>query len=146
MSACFALIFAALMLAMPAAYAQPSVGGETAAAPARAADPYSGVVVDSTVTFVGQEFYRSFVARWREESGVERFSVTVLERPSARWGSLVWIEYAHREVFRAILSPGRRELVRTAGQDASGIVYQRVVDLEVQRLLFRDPDLAQDEL
>jgi len=134
-----------MMAATPDAHAQ-RVGSDSAPARARPADPYSGVVVNSTVTFIGQEFYSSFVARWREESGVEQFSVTVYERPSARWGSLVWIEYAHRQVFRAFLSPGRREFVRTAGLDASGIVYQRVLDLEVERQLFRDPDLAHDEL
>ncbi len=130
----------------PLAFAQQPAGVESAVAPARPADPYSGVVVNNTVTFIGQEFYRTFVASWREAPNAESFSVTVHERPSARWGSLISIEYEHREVFRAFLSPGRRDFVRLAADDAARIVYQNVVELEVQRLLFRDPDLARDEL
>lgn len=145
MSCRCAIPLAVLALMAPAA-AQPPAPGESAVAAARLADPYSGVVVNDTITFIGQEFYTTFVAKWRDESGVERFSVTVRERPSARWGSLVSIEYEHREMFRAFLSPGRREFVRQAAQDASRIVYRNVVDMEVQRLLFRDPDLARDEL
>ena len=140
-------LLAVLLALAPAALAQPpTTGGENAVAAARPADPYSGVVVNDTVTFIGQEFYRNFVASWREQQGVERFSVLVRERPSARWGSLVSVEYEHREIFRAFLSPGRRDFVRQAGIDAANLVYQRVVDFEVQRLLFRDPDMARDEI
>jgi curli production assembly/transport component CsgE len=136
----------ALLVAASSAQAQPPEGTENAAAAARPADPYSGVVVNDTVTFIGQEFYSTFVATWREEPNVERFTVIVHERPSARWGSLIFIEYEHREMFRAFLSPGRRDFVRVAAAEASKQVFERVVDLEVQRLMFRDPDLAQDEL
>ena len=143
MKAClFALAFAI----MAPASAQPPQGDERAQARARPADPYSGVVVNNTITFIGQEFYQTFVANWRDEPNVENFTVTVHERPSARWGSLIFIEYENRELFRAFLSPGRRDFVRQAAADAARFIYQRVVDLEVQRLLFRDPDLAQDEL
>lgn len=139
-------LVALLALAAPAALAQAPSGAENGAARARPADPYSGVVVNNTVTFVGQEFYRNFVAGWRDQAAVERFSVAVNERPSARWGSLVSVEYEHREVFRAFLSPGRRDFVRQAGADAARLVYQRVVELEVQRLLFHDPDMAREEI
>lgn len=140
---CTLLFLAAVCAPAPA---QPPAGTESAAAPARPADPYSGVVVNDTVTFIGQEFYSTFVATWREEANVERFTVTVRERPSARWGSLISVEYEHREMFRAFLSPGRRDFVRQAAQDASRMVYQNVVNTEVQRLLFRDPDMARDEI
>jgi curli production assembly/transport component CsgE len=134
------------LVCAPAVLAQPPTGTENAAAAARPADPYSGVVVNNTITFIGHEFYQTFVASWRDEPGVDRFTVAIHERPSARWGSLVFIEYENRELFRAFLSPGRRDYVRQSAADAVRIIYQRVVDLEVQRLLFRDPDLAQDEL
>lgn len=139
-----AIVF--LIVVCGTASAQPPRGTESAAAPARPADPYSGVVVNDTVTFIGNEFYSTFVASWREEPNVERFTVTVRERPSARWGSLISVEYENREMFRAFLSPGRRDFVRQAAQDASRIVYQNVVDTEVQRQLFRDPDMARDEI
>jgi len=108
-------------------------------------DPYAGVVTDATITFVGHDFYNEFVSAWRQQAGVEQFSLAIIERPSARWGSLVWIEYRNRQVFRAFLSPGQRDFVRQAGRNAAGIVYKNVVETEVGRLMFGDPDLAPDE-
>jgi curli production assembly/transport component CsgE len=114
-------------------------------AQARYRDPYAGVVTNSTITFIGQEFYQEFVALWRDKPAVEPFSLTVIERPSAQWGSLITIEYSGRQMYRAFLSPGRREFIKTAARDASQVVYNNVVDAEVQRQLFRDPDMARDE-
>ena len=112
----------------------------------RPRDPYAGVVTDATLTRIGHDFYYAFAAHWRTQENVEQFSLTVHERPSARWGSLVWVDYSGRQIFRTFLSPGRRDHVPVAAEEASRSAYQSVVDSEVQRQLFRDPDLAQDEL
>lgn len=140
----FTLIALVFFLACTAPRAQ-----EQASPPrpdARRLDPYVGVVTDATVTIFGQEFYRTFTTAWREQPRIDRYSLAVFERPSARWGSLVWVEYAGRRVFSAFLSPSRREHIRAAGLDAAQIAYRNVVDSEVDRLLFRDPDLAREEL
>jgi curli production assembly/transport component CsgE len=109
-------------------------------------DPYVGVVSNDAISFIGQEFYREFVATWREQPQADHFSISIHERPSARWGSLIWIEHANRQLFRTFLSPGRRDAVRLAAREATSLVYQKVVDLQVERNLYRDPDLAADEL
>ena len=140
----FALVAFVLFVAGPEPRAQ-----EQASPPrpeAHRLDPYVGVVTDATVTIFGQEFYRTFAMAWREQPRIDRYSLAVFERPSARWGSLVWVEYAGRRVFSAFLSPSRREHIRAAGLDAAHIAYRNVVDSEVERLLFRDPDLAREEL
>lgn len=98
------------------------------------------------MSFIGQEFYRAFMTAWRELPMTERYSLSVQERPSARWGSLVRIEFANRLVFSTFLSPGRRDLIGPAGEQAAQAAYQNVVDADVQRLLFKDPDLGPDEL
>lgn len=143
-AACLAAVALVLFLAGAAPHAQ-----EQTPAPqpdTRALDPYVGVVTDGTVTIFGQEFYRSFTAAWREQPRIDRYSLAVFERPSARWGSLVWVEYANRRVFSAFLSPSRREQIRAAGRDAAQIAYRNVVVSEVERLLIKDPDLAREEL
>jgi curli production assembly/transport component CsgE len=131
----------------PPAQAQPAP--DAGAAPrlraSVAMDPYVGVVADSTVTFIGHEFYNSFVSAWRDLDRIDRYSLQIVERPSARWGSLVWVEYRNQKLFNAFLSPGRRDYVRTAGQAAAQQVHRAVLDADIQRLLFRDPDLAREE-
>lgn len=137
-AACAALLAAVAV----AALAQPEANGNGDRRVLQ--EIYAGVVSNQTISFTGHEFYRAFVATWRERDRTERYNLAVLERPSARWGSLIWVEYRNRPVFQAFVSPGRAELKQVA-QRAAEAVYQNVVETEVQRMLFRDPDLGGDE-
>ncbi|RYY81802.1 MAG: hypothetical protein EOO24_41510 [Comamonadaceae bacterium] len=108
-------------------------------------DPYGGVVVNQTITLVGHEFYRSFVAAWRERPGSDRYTLTVGERPTAQLGSQVWVDYGRRRVFQTFLPPARAR-VSGFGERAAALTYENVVQSDAQRLLFKDPDLGPDEI
>jgi curli production assembly/transport component CsgE len=107
-------------------------------------ESYAGVVTNQTITVGGQEFYQNFIAAWRDKELSDRYTLSIHERPSARWGSQVWIEFAQRRVFQANLSPSRSAL-KAMSEQAVEIAYQNIVDADIQRLLFRDRDLAADE-
>jgi curli production assembly/transport component CsgE len=104
-----------------------------------------GIVIDQTITMIGQAFYQSFVALWREKARVDRYSLAVRERPSARQGSQVWIEFGQKRVFQSQL-PSNRSKVQELAEQAVEIAHDNIVDADVESLLFRDPDLAQDEM
>lgn len=106
---------------------------------------YGGVVVDQTITVVGQNFYQMFVSVWRDKPNQDQFSIAIREKPSARWGNEIWVEYAQRRVFQATLPPNSSN-IRAIADLAVEIAYKNVVNTEVQRLLFRDPDIGPDEL
>lgn len=106
---------------------------------------YAGVVVDQTITVAGQDFYQYFVASWRDKPLSERYAISIHERPSARWGNQVWVEYAQRRVFQTIL-PTSRAAIKPVSEQAADIAYQNVFDTDVQRLLFRDSDIGPDEM
>lgn len=106
---------------------------------------YAGAVLNQTVTKVGQDFYQFFVTAWRDKPLSERYVLSVHERPSARLGSQVWVEYANRRVFQTFLPPTRSR-AQDAGLDAVEVVHQNIVNADVVNLLFRDPDLGPDEL
>jgi curli production assembly/transport component CsgE len=106
---------------------------------------YGGIVINQTVTVAGQDFYQYFVASWRDKPNSERYSVSVHERPSARWGTQVWVEYQRKPVFRALL-PTMRASVPSISARAVEISYQKIMDADVQRLLYRDQDLGPDEI
>lgn len=128
-------------VACPAAAAPVSA---SASGERRLAESYGGVVVNQTITVAGQEFFQYFVAHWRERELSERFAIAVVERPSARWGGQIWVEFAQRRVFQAPLSSARSGL-RSLSEQAVDLVYQTVIDTEAERLLFRDADLGADE-
>ena len=118
---------------------------ENGARPGLLPDPFQGVVTNATVTPIGQKFYRYFVAGWRDKELSDRYVLSVHERATARWGSQVWIEYRQRRIFQAFL-PLAEQAIRNASAQAVEIVYQNIMNVDVQRLLFRDADLAPDEM
>lgn len=120
-------------------------GKETRSQPRVLQEVYAGVVTNQTVTFIGQRFYREFVSHWSDRSGADRYSLAIFERPSARWGSLIWVEFANRKVFQSFVSPGKADL-RAIGERAAETAYQNVVAADVQRLLIKEPDIGPDEI
>lgn len=114
------------------------------AAPPATAGSGGGVVTSQMVTVAGHDFSQYFIAAWRDMDGSEHYTLAVRERPSARWGSEVWIEYAQRRVFHARL-PAARAAVRPLSIDAAETVFQAVQQADLQRKLAGDADLAPDE-
>lgn len=110
-----------------------------------AQDLNAGVLVNQTITLIGQDFFQSFAVAWRDKPLSERYTLSVHERPSARLGSHVWVEYANRRVFQTFLPPARVR-AKAAGLEAVEVAYQNIVDTDVLNLLFRDPDLGPEEL
>ena len=109
------------------------------------ADELGGVVTTDTVTLAGQDFYTWFAQAWGTIPLSDRYIVSVHERPSARYGSLVWVEYNQRRVFQAFL-PIARSNVKPVAEGAAQIAFQNVMQADLTRLLFRDADMATDEL
>ena len=104
----------------------------------------AGFIVDRTITNFAGEFVREFSQAWRELPGTDEIDVTIVERPSARYGSLVWVEHNNRPVVRAFLFAGRSATVRPIAVAAAEYVAKQVADDALAGLLIEDPDLAKD--
>lgn len=108
-------------------------------------DPMSGVVINRTVTVLGNDFYQYFAMAWREKDTQGQWTISVHERPSARFGSEIWVQFRQNRVFHAFLSPARQAAKRTSEQ-AAEIAFKNIMDSEVQRMLFQSQDLGAEEL
>lgn len=104
-----------------------------------------GFIVDRTITHFGAEFVRHFAAQWRQLAAAESVDVAIVERPSARWGSLVYIEHRQRPVARVFLYAGRSASIRPLAEAAARHVATRTADDALARMLTRDPDLGKEE-
>ncbi|AQV96463.1 hypothetical protein BJN34_21585 [Cupriavidus necator] len=109
------------------------------------ADSLGGIVTNQVMTIAGQDFYSYFAEAWRDLPLTDRYVVSVRERPSARWGSLIWVEFESRRVFEQFLPP-RRAALKQIAERAAAVAYDNVVQADIARLLFRDADLAADEM
>lgn len=111
--------------------------------PALGADA-SGIVTNQAITVAGREFSDYFTAAWRDKPDSERYAIAIRERPSARLGSQVRVEFAQRPVYQSRLPPSRAAL-KSLGEQAADIAYQAVQATEAQRALVIDADVAGDE-
>lgn len=140
-----AIALAVTLLALPAAASEDI---DTGALDERSLNglEQGGLVVDRTITHFGAEFVRRFSAHWRQLPEVAAASVTIVERPSARWGSVVFVEVDRRPVARVFLYAGRSATIAPLAEAAAQYVARRVADERLASALLHDPDLARDEL
>ena len=107
-------------------------------------DEMMGFIVDDCISLVGHNFYNAFTYRLRATSRLD-FNLVVRERPDPRWGSLIWVEYDQRIVYRRFLAPNATE-TRDLAIDAADQVRAAVVQRKLQVQLQDNTDLGKDEL
>ena len=107
-------------------------------------DEMAGFIIDNTISHVGHDFYYYFADRMRAISRMD-FNLVVRERPDARWGSLVTVEFEREVVYRRFLPPNTTEL-KDEAVAAADLVKQQIIQRKLQRLLQDTTDLERDEL
>ena len=100
-----------------------------------------GLITDRTVTAVGHDFYRGFTDRW-EKTYPE--TITISERPSARWGSWISIKIGQDTLYQTLLFPNRRNFNK--GNDtAVASVLDALSRRQIDKALLSTGDLTGDE-
>ncbi len=124
-----------------------SAGALTASVslPLVSAEPLRGMLVNQTMTVAGQEFFRNFAAGWRDLPVSQRYSVSIHERPSVRQGTRIWVAFNRETMFQAFLPPGRDQILALSEQ-AVAMVSASIIDTDLNRAMYRDADLAADEI
>ncbi|MCZ0927643.1 curli production assembly/transport protein CsgE [Halomonas janggokensis] len=105
----------------------------------------TGIMVDRTITMAGKTFYRAFSQRAMGNPIIGNATITIQERPDARWGSQVWIMEGNQMHFRTQLSPRISEADRTAGE-AVQIVEEALLRQQLTSALSSNKDLGSEEL
>jgi curli production assembly/transport component CsgE len=103
-----------------------------------------GMTIDQTTTVRGQEFYRRFAELWRETPYADTAVISVSERPSARTGSQVSINYRQKPVFQAQLPTGVGAIASLSEQAVQHVI-DNVAQADLQQLAL-DADLGRDEI
>ena len=103
------------------------------------------LVTTEAVTVAGHEFCRHFIDAWRDQPGSDAVALSLVERPSARWGSTVWVQSRQRRLLQLRLPPARAQLAALA-VEAADSVLRAALDSERERRLVNDADLAPDEI
>ncbi|NDL72027.1 CsgE family curli-type amyloid fiber assembly protein [Vreelandella alkaliphila] len=105
----------------------------------------TGIMVDRTVTMAGKTFYRAFSQRAMDNLIIGSATITIQERPDARWGSQIAVLEGNRLYFRTQLSPRISDADRVAGE-AVQIVEEALLHQQLASALTSDKDLGKEEL
>jgi curli production assembly/transport component CsgE len=108
------------------------------------ADLAGGLVLDATVTVLGREFFSAYADAWRDLDSGQRYSVTIHEVPTARFGSTIRVQSRGSVVYQALLRPSRQAARELAPRVAADI-FNGLIRAEAEQALFRDPDLGPEE-
>ncbi|MFM2587945.1 curli production assembly/transport protein CsgE [Vibrio sp. TBV020] len=103
-----------------------------------------GLIIDRTMTRLGDDFYFFFTQLMNERHGSLEENLTVKERPTALSGSIISIVHREKLIYRTALSPGRQHAEDKA-KEALNAVTSHLLRWKAQ-LSYQDTfDLAQDE-
>nr|WP_234461613.1 curli production assembly/transport protein CsgE [Stutzerimonas stutzeri] len=103
-----------------------------------------GFITDNTISRSGHEFYVRFCERLNDISQLD-FNLAIKERPSARWGVLVWVEHENQPLYRRFLQPNVADMKETA-YEAADFVVQEINRRKIEALFEDNIDMAKDEL
>ncbi|GAB2508280.1 curli production assembly/transport protein CsgE [Microbulbifer agarilyticus] len=108
-------------------------------------DEISGFNIDQTITRTGHDFAR-YMNEYRNLNYPDSdYNLTIQERPSARWGNLIWITYNNKTVFRRFISPSTNN-IRQLAEEASQMIHEMVLQEKVRAAFTDHFDLGKDEL
>lgn len=108
-------------------------------------DEISGFNIDQTITRTGHDFAR-FMSEYRNLHYPDStYNLTILERPSARWGNLIWITYNNKTVFRRFISPSTNN-IRAVAEEASQMIHEMVQQEKIREALTDHFDIGRDEI
>ncbi|XQU08708.1 CsgE family curli-type amyloid fiber assembly protein [Halomonas sp. LY9] len=105
----------------------------------------TGIMVDRTITMAGKTFYRAFSQQAMDNLIIGNATLTIQERPDARWGSQLWVMEGNKMYFRTQLSPRISEADRVAGE-AVQIVEEALLQQQLTAAFTSDKDLGKEEL
>nr|WP_321540947.1 CsgE family curli-type amyloid fiber assembly protein [Halopseudomonas pelagia] len=126
--------------------AEAEAGGDAAVDDAAAADDaiLAGFVVNDTISNIGHEFYRYFSERLRDGDELD-VNLVVHERPSARWGSLIWVELDGVILYQRFLPPNT-SLLQPVAYSAADWIREAIAQQSLERMFQDNFDIEGDEL
>lgn len=106
-----------------------------------------GLILNRSMTRFGHRFYREFVIDYQDIGGmVSHGGLTIIEKATARSGSVITITHNRKVIFKTVISPANNnidEQAEIAARKVAQILKQQQQQAGWGQWL--DPDLASDE-
>ncbi len=110
-------------------------------------DEIPGIVVDQTITVSGHRFAEAFSMHRSFYFPQAQAGLVIKERPSARRGNLIWVEWQHKRLVQTLVFPSSK--TEATALQLLNQAQQEIKKHKIQQLLLgrdiQQQDLAQDE-
>jgi hypothetical protein len=104
-----------------------------------------GLLLNHTITPIGQRFYKDFVASWTAPKEIADYTIVITERFNPQWGSIAWITVDDNVIFQRSLS-ARNVQMDDLVQQAVTMVNQYLYRREILNKLQTSEDIKGDGL
>ncbi|WP_258005508.1 curli production assembly/transport protein CsgE [Vibrio diazotrophicus] len=108
-------------------------------------DEVNGLIIDRTMTRIGSMFYSEFAQQLNESEENLEENLTITEKTTAKFGTIMTIWHSQKVVFRTSLSPKMKESKEQAA-NAVRTVQDYLTKWRIQRMYSDTFDLAHDEI
>ena len=134
-----------LALALPAFAQDEVLEDNTPIEQESLSDELSGILVDRTMTLAGKNFFQFFSNFWNANYPGSDAIISIHERPSARFGSQIWLEYNGTQYAKQFVGP--RQANRTELPEAiAQYMYQEIQKQKLVERMLDTFDLERSEL
>lgn len=104
----------------------------------------SGIIMDKTITVKGHQFSRHFSDRLHLVAPENTENLIIFERPSPRWGNLIWVEHNNTRLYSVFWNPRIGDIGFVA-EAAADQITDTLSRLRLSRLFSDTFDLEKDE-
>lgn len=102
-----------------------------------------GILIDRTMTPIGQHFFQAFSSHWTPPEGVTFESIMITEVFNPQWGSMIFITIDNQDAFDRLML-NRNKDMDELGRDVSEEVAQYLMRREILRRYQQSNDLYGD--
>lgn len=102
-----------------------------------------GILIDRTMTPIGQHFFQAFCSHWNPPEGAAFESIMISEVFNPQWGSMIFITIDDQEAFERLMI-NRNKDMDDLGREVADAVSQYLMRREILRHYQQSNDLYGD--
>jgi curli production assembly/transport component CsgE len=102
-----------------------------------------GILIDRTMTPIGQHFFQAFSSHWASPEGVSFESIMITEIFNPQWGSMIFITIDNQDAFERLML-NRNKDMDELGRSVADEVAQYLMRREIIRRYQQSNDLYGD--
>jgi|GEM_PF-658862 len=100
-----------------------------------------GLIIDETISKVGQDFYRYFNNQWNAPGTSKNFNIYISEKPTPGMGNMIIIKINYEEIFKNRISP-QQQVIESLVEYAINQSQQYIMNYEKIKKQLEGEDMS----